>query len=277
MLLDGIANQHNDFFERQGLLDEVEGAQLRGTHSGFDGAMPGNHDHFGRSGNRLDAAERFQTVHARQPDIEKDDFKIATANALERLLSRANGIDRILFIAKNGRQRFANTFFIVDDQDFWFRTHRSESSPARSEVVAAEISATGNSIRKREPTGWLSSTRIEPPCSEMMRAAIARPRPVPRSLVEKCGRNNLSLSCGEIPCPVSATAISIVSDSGRKWVVTVISRNLESSRASAALSIRLTMTLRRSGASARTGGKESSREIFKVMPSKRPEKTPRAS
>src|SRR5215471_12694276 len=277
MLLHGIANQHNDFFERQGLLDEVESAQFRGTHRGFDGAMPGNHDHFRRTGNGLDAAERFQAVHARQPDIEKHDFKIAAVDAFEGLLGRANGIDAILFIAKNGREGLANAFFIVDNQDFRFHTHRSESSAARSEAAAAEISATGNSIRKREPTGWLSSTRREPPCSEMMRAAIARPRPVPRSLVEKCGRNNLSLSCGEIPCPVSATAISIVSDSGRKWVATVISRKLESSRASAALSMRLTMTLRRSGASARTGGKQSSSEVLKVMPSRRPENTPRAS
>src|SRR6266446_602602 len=37
-----------------------------------------------------------------------------------------------------------------------------------------------------------------PPCSATMRAAMARPRPVPRSLVEKCGRKSLSLSSDEI-------------------------------------------------------------------------------
>src|SRR5260370_23797930 len=97
VLLDSIANQNNNLFKGQGLFDEVESAQFRGAHRGLDGAMPGNHDHFGRVGNGLDAAQRFQAVHARQPDIEKDDFKIAAADAFEGLLGRADGIDGILF------------------------------------------------------------------------------------------------------------------------------------------------------------------------------------
>src|SRR6202451_243489 len=35
-LLDGVADEHDDFFERERLLDEIEGAELGGAHGGFD-------------------------------------------------------------------------------------------------------------------------------------------------------------------------------------------------------------------------------------------------
>src|SRR5208337_622635 len=110
--------------------------------------------------------------------------------------ARGNGIHGVAFVAQDGGQGFANALFVIDDQEFGVKGHRSLSAPERS-ILAADNSATGNSIRKREPTGRLSSTRREPPCSEIMRAAMASPRPVPRSLVEKCGKKSLSLSCGE--------------------------------------------------------------------------------
>ena len=55
----------------------------------------------------------------------------------------------------------------------------------RSEGVEARTSAEGSSRIKREPAGELSSTRRPPPCSATIRAAMASPRPVPRSFVEK--------------------------------------------------------------------------------------------
>src|SRR5260370_26512900 len=80
-----------------------------------------------------------------------------------------------------------------------------------------------------------------------------------------------------MPLPVSETEISIVSDSERNCVVTTISRNGSPSRASAALSIRLTMTLRRSWPSARIAGRFGSRLSLRWMPSRRPEKSCSAS
>ena len=69
-----------------------------------------------------------------------------------------------------------------------------------------------------EPTGSLSSTLREPLCSATIRLAMARPRPVPRSFVEKCGRKRRSLSSGEMPWPVSAISISTASPSSRRRV-----------------------------------------------------------
>ena len=65
----------------------------------------------------------------------------------------------------------------------------------------------GKRITNRAPAGILL-TRIVPLCSAMIRLAIARPKPVPRSFVEKCGRKSLSLSEGEIPWPLSEISIS---------------------------------------------------------------------
>ena len=132
-------------------------------------------------------------------------------------------------------------------------------------------------MTKRAPTGKLSSTWMLPPCSAMMRAAMASPRPVPRSLVEKCGRKSLSLSSGEMPCPVSATQICTASASASDFVETAISRKEELSKASAALSIRFTTTLRISPASARIIGRFSVKCDFSVTPSSLPEKTSIAS
>src|SRR5208283_2162253 len=255
-LLDSIAHEDRDLFEGERLLDEIEGAKFRGAHGGFNAAVTGDHDDGGGVGNIADAAEGFHAINAGQPDVQKDDLEITGGDAIERFFGGAHGFHNVMFVAKDGSKGFADTRFIVHDQDFVRRAHESLSTPPmRSAGAVAESSATGSSIKKREPTGRLSSTRREPPCSEMMRAAMARPSPVPRSLVEKCGKKSLSLSCGEMPWPVSETAISMVSDSGRKCVATVISRQGASSRASAALSIRLTMTLRRSGRSARTAGR----------------------
>jgi len=59
----------------------------------------------------------------------------------------------------------------------------------------------------------------------------------------------------EMPVPVSETQITTVSASEWAMVETRISRNAEFSRASAALSMRFTTTLRSRPPSARTGGR----------------------
>ena len=70
---------------------------------------------------------------------------------------------------------------------------------------------------------------------------MARPRPVPRPLVEKYGRNSFSLSPAEMPQPVSATSSSTVSAAVER-VATSRRLTSESRMASAALSTRLTTT-----------------------------------
>src|SRR6266571_2088184 len=251
-LLERVADQNDDLFKRQRLLDEIKSPELGGAHSGFDGAMARDHDHRGRAGQRLQAAERFEAIDARKPDVEKDDFQITHCGTLQGFLRGCHGFHVMAFVAEDRSERLSNAGFVVDDEEAWSSGHGAVSVPLWSAMMAGVNSATGNSMTKREPMGELSSTWMLPPCSAMMRAAMARPSPVPRSFVEKCGRNNLSLSSGEIPWPVSETEISTVSESVSALVETAISPKAEFSRASAALSMRFTTTLRSKPVSALT-------------------------
>ena len=120
--------------------------------------------------------------------------------------------------------------------------------PRTAVAGSAGTSAAGNRIKNRVPVGKLSSTRIVPLCSAMIRLAIANPSPVPRSFVEKCGKNSRSLSSGEIPCPLSEISISTASPSLSTRVATRSCRIVEPSIASAALSIRFASTRRNNSA-----------------------------
>ena len=67
--------------------------------------------------------------------------------------------------------------------DVW--PHRAYGLRGLEPTKRAPATLTGSSTKKRVPTGRLSSTRMRPPCSSRMCRTIARPRPVPRPLVEK--------------------------------------------------------------------------------------------
>ena len=206
-LLDGIADEDDDFFEGERLFDEVEGAKFRGAHGGFDVAMAGDHDDRGRIGNVADAAEGFHAVDAWQPDIQKNDVQVAGGDAVQSFFGGAHGFHGVMFVAQDGGERFADARLIVHDQDFVRRAHESLSIPERSAGAAVESSATGSSIKKREPTGRLSSTRREPPCSEMMRgnsgtlkaySSCARQWPGPSQCRVPWWKNAAGRAC---PCP----------------------------------------------------------------------------
>ena len=122
------------------------------------------------------------------------------------------------------------------------------------------------------PVGWFSSTRITPFCSVTIRLTMAKPRPVPRCLVEKKGRNSFSLSSGAMPGPLSATVISATSCSASSAVRTQISFWRACSRASAALSIRLATARFICPGSTWARGKSGDRSRWISIPPKRPSK-----
>src|SRR5713226_4209642 len=157
-LLDGIADENDDFIERQRLLDEIKSAELCSAHRGLDGAVPGNHDDGGRALRRAKPAERLQAIHAGEPDVEEDDLDITICGAREGFFGRSHRFDEITFVLQDGGKRFANAGLVVDHQKMRARGHQEASTSLRSAAAAAAGSATGSSIRKREPTGKLSST-----------------------------------------------------------------------------------------------------------------------
>ena len=105
---------------------------------------------------------------------------------------------------------------------------------------------------------------------------IASPRPVPRFLVEKYGRNSFSLSSGLTPQPESATTSSTVS-AAPGCVATYSFFTSESCMASAALSTRFTTTRWNCSRSRFTGGSPGAKLVWMAMPSSRSLKTARAS
>src|SRR5712692_4530795 len=147
--------------------------------------MARDHDNRGRAGQRLQAAERFEAVDARKPDVKKNNFQITDGGTFQGFLRGSHGLHLMAFVAEDRRERFANAGFVVDDEEAWSSGHGAMSVPLWVAMTAGVNSATGNSMTKREPAGELSSTWMLPPCSAMMRAAMARPSPVPRSFVDR--------------------------------------------------------------------------------------------
>src|SRR5205814_7585041 len=103
-LLHGVAHEDDDAFERKRLFDKVERAEFCRAHSRFDAAVTGNHDDRRWMRNGLHAAECFKAVHTGKPDVEKDDFEIASRGAFERFFGRFGGLDVIALVRKNRRE-----------------------------------------------------------------------------------------------------------------------------------------------------------------------------
>src|SRR5579863_7058645 len=285
-VLERVAQHERDFVDRERLFDEVEGAQLGRADGGFNVAVSGNHHRDGRVLAGLNAFEGFEAIHLGQPDVEEHEIEAALVEQSEAFLGGGRGDDLESFVTQERAQRFADSAFVVDDQygcghlQPEFRIFSPLTAPSYTAGLAAGgtagTSAAGKRMTNFVPTGKLSSTRMLPLCSATMRLAMARPSPVPRSLVEKCGRNSRSLSSGEIPCPLSPISITTASSSLSARVEMASCRIDEPSIASAALSIRFTSTRRRSSRSALTGGSEAARFVRTVTPSRRPWKNSRA-
>jgi len=61
--------------------------QFGGPHRGFDVAVSRNHDYFGMVLAFDQLLQRFQAIHARQPDIEQDHVGGFMAQHLQTLLT----------------------------------------------------------------------------------------------------------------------------------------------------------------------------------------------
>ena len=171
-----VAHDQHRLLERQRLLDEVERAHLDGAHRRLDVAVAGDHDDLRFDLPLAHPRERGEAVHAGQPDVEHDDVVGLAAETLEAGFAAVDGVHLVALVAQHAAERAANAGFVVNEQDRWHVvTSRVRERPCRS---------LGSSTAKRVPRGTLSVTSMLPPCSATMRRTIARPRPLPRRLVE---------------------------------------------------------------------------------------------
>src|ERR1700676_5344181 len=67
-------------------------------------AVAGNHDHRRRPLRGLEPAEGLEAVHARKPNVEKDDLHVSIRGALQRFFGRSHGLDDVAFVLQDGRK-----------------------------------------------------------------------------------------------------------------------------------------------------------------------------
>ena len=189
-MLQGVLHHHRDLVDGERLFEEIESTQFGRPHRGFDAAVAGDHHHHGPfgEGDLLDARQHFHAVHAGQPDIQQHQFEAAARQRRETRLAAFDGFHHVTFVLEYAAQGLADAGLVIHHQDpprlHIFTTDVADVGVAGSSAVHSPRTA-GISTVKRAPTGWLSSTRICALCSATMWLTIARPRPVPRFLVEK--------------------------------------------------------------------------------------------
>src|SRR5205085_4191222 len=196
-VLERAGDTHQCLFEREGLLDEVVRAQPRGLHRRLDRAVAGDHDDRRLRTHAPELGQGLEAIHPGHPDVEEDDVGRLVGDEAHGRFAGAGRAHAIALVLQHRAQRALNGRLVVDDEDVLAR-HAQAST-------GAGVRVTGTSMTKRVPEGWLSSTRIVPPCSVTISLTIGRPSPMPFTFVEKYGRNSLSRSSLGIPGPVSAT------------------------------------------------------------------------
>ena len=106
---------------------------------------------FSRSLNLL---QGFEAVHAGQPDVEQHDVEGAFAQSFQAGFAAVRNRGLVAFVLEHALERLPDAGFVVHDEDVM---HAGEWRG-----TGMTSAATGNSTTKRVPTGWFSSTRMEP-------------------------------------------------------------------------------------------------------------------
>ena len=88
-------------------------------HSGLNSSVPGNHhNHRDRSQSPEVCVQDFEPIHPiAQPNIEQHDIRRLTQQMLEAFLARRNCVDLIAIFPQRSCERFANSGFIINDQN----------------------------------------------------------------------------------------------------------------------------------------------------------------
>ncbi len=112
-------DHHRNFLDGERLLDEIERAQLGGFHRGLDGAVAGDDDDHGAVGERalLDAGQRFQAVHAGQPDVQQHQIVGRVVELLAAFFAGGDGVGLVALVFEHAGQRLADERLVIDDED----------------------------------------------------------------------------------------------------------------------------------------------------------------
>ena len=116
-LLDGVFQRQESLINGKGLFNEIKGAQFRGAHRGFNRSVAGNHDHDGRVLESLDFLQRLDAIHAGKPDIQQHHIAIVVRKKIQTGFAALHRVHNVSFILQDTRQRLANAWLIIDNQN----------------------------------------------------------------------------------------------------------------------------------------------------------------
>jgi len=106
--------------ERQRFLDEIEGAETRGLHRGFHGAVTGHHDdRTAVADPRRPFAQQRDAIDVRHPDVEQHEVGDLTRARGACLCSVGRDIHLVALLGQDLLQQAADVRLVVDHQNVW--------------------------------------------------------------------------------------------------------------------------------------------------------------
>src|SRR5262245_27992640 len=113
-LADRVFDGEDGLFQRERLLDEIEGAELRGAHGHVDPPMDGDHDDACVGVIGFKSREGFEAVDSRQPDVEQHAGVKSPLEGLQTLFAARRRGDREAFVFEHSGERLPNAGFVVN-------------------------------------------------------------------------------------------------------------------------------------------------------------------
>ena len=103
--------------ERNGLLDEIDGAEARGLDGRVDGAVARHHDDGARRAALRPFAQQRDAVGVGHPDIEQDEIELLPFARAARFLRVGGRRDVVAFFAQDLIDQSPNVGLVVDNQN----------------------------------------------------------------------------------------------------------------------------------------------------------------
>jgi hypothetical protein len=112
-----VLDRDEDPLAVEGLLDEVERAQLGRLDGGVDGPVAGDHDDVEVGVALPHLRQHLEAVHPGHLDVEQNEVGAGILEPPERLLAVLREHGLVLLVAEDHVHRIADVLFVVDDQN----------------------------------------------------------------------------------------------------------------------------------------------------------------
>ena len=170
-------NREEKFLGRERLGKIVHRPGLDGFHREFWSGIGSDHQRGQVGPLPVDFGEQFIAIHATQTGIGDNHEKRILRQTGQGLLGRFGGADRVTLFREHHLERTTHVFFVVHDQ------HRGQRFGHWINGLGCDFM--GKITVNFAPFPSSDSTRTAPPYNSALCLTMARPKPVPFSLVVK--------------------------------------------------------------------------------------------